>query len=87
VESGARARSATIQGKLVSLKNGYPDAGITGLGNALFETEGFAAETGEDSVTFLNLEGPTAKACSVTYHAARTPIAAPTVTDVETAGC
>jgi hypothetical protein len=48
----------------------------------------FAAETGEDSVTFLNPDAPSAKACSVTYHAAaRTPIAAPTVTNVETAGC
>src|ERR1700730_1398212 len=87
VESGARAKSVTIQGKLITVKNGYPDASSTRIGHALFETEGFAAETAEDSVIFLNADAPSAKTCSVTYHAAPTPSAAPTVTNVETAGC
>lgn len=87
LESGARAKNATMLGKLITLKNGYPDASKTGIGNAFFETEGFASETTEDSVTFLNPDAPSAKECSVTYHAASTPTAAPTVTNVQTAGC
>jgi MSHA pilin protein MshA len=87
VESGARAGSAIIWGKLVSLKNGYPEASSAGIGNALFEAEGFTAETTKDTVTFLNPDAPFARACSVTYQAAPTPSAAPTVMNVETAGC
>jgi MSHA pilin protein MshA len=87
VESGARAGSAIIRGKLVRLKNGYPEASSAGIGNALFETEGFTAETTEDSVTFLNPDAPSAKACSVAYQTAPTPSAVPSVTNVETSGC
>jgi MSHA pilin protein MshA len=87
VQSGARAKNVTMLGKLINLKNGYPDASKTGIGNALFETEGFATETTGDSVTFLNPEAPSARECSVTYHAASTTTAAPTDTIVQTAGC
>jgi MSHA pilin protein MshA len=84
---GAHLSVITMGGKTVILKNGYPDATANGIRNAIFDSDGFTACEGADSVTFIRADAPSGKQCSVTYHAAPEASSAATITDPDTSGC
>jgi MSHA pilin protein MshA len=85
--SGAHLSAITVEGKTVTLQNGYPDAGPSGIRNAVFDLEGFAVKEGADIVTFIKADAPSGKNCAVTYHAARVASSAASVANVEINGC
>jgi MSHA pilin protein MshA len=85
--SGSRLSSTTIEGRTVILKNGYPDSSTTGIRNALFDSDGFTANEGNDSVTFTRADAPSGAACSVTYRVAEQGSNAATITTIDTSGC
>jgi type II secretory pathway pseudopilin PulG len=84
---GSHLSSITMDGKTVSLKNGYPDATAGGIRNAIFDSDGFTASEGAGSVTFIRADAPSGKQCSVTYQAAPEAGSAATITDPDTSGC
>jgi MSHA pilin protein MshA len=87
LSSGAPLSAITMGGKTVSIKNGYPDATANGIRNAIFDSDGFTASEGADSVTFIRADAPSAKQCSITYHAAPEAGSAATITAPDTSGC
>jgi MSHA pilin protein MshA len=84
---GAHLSSITLDGKTVTLRNGYPDVTATGIRNAIFDSDGFSANEGVDSVTFSRADAPSGEQCSVTYQAAPEPSRAATITYTDTSGC
>jgi MSHA pilin protein MshA len=84
--AGSHLATATIEGRTVSLRNGYPDAGQDGIRNAVFAADGFMA--GEDGafITFSRSDAPLRNQCSVTYHL---PVDGGTATIklIDTSGC
>jgi type II secretory pathway pseudopilin PulG len=84
---GSHLSSITMDGKTVSLKNGYPDATAGGIRNAIFDSDGFTASDGAGSVTFIRADAPSGKQCSVTYQAAPEAGSAASITDPDTSGC
>lgn len=84
---GAPLSATTIGGKTVTLRNGYPDATVTGIRNAVFDSDGFTVNEGADSVTFTRADAPSEKQCSVTYQAAPESSGVATITDPDTSGC
>jgi hypothetical protein len=71
-------------GKTVTLINGYPDATANGIRNAIFDSDGFTANEGAGSVTFIRADAPSGKQCSVTYPAAPEASSGATITDTDT---
>jgi len=84
--SGSRLLAITIEGRTVTLKNGFPDAGSDGIRNAVFDSDGFTANEGEDFVIFTRADAPLGGQCSVTYHLAQAGDAA-IITNIDTSGC
>jgi len=85
--SGAHLSAAILEGKTVTLQNGYPDAKPSGIRNAVFDLEGFASNEGPDTVTFIKAGAPSGEHCAVTYHAAPFASSAASISNVETSGC
>jgi prepilin-type N-terminal cleavage/methylation domain-containing protein len=86
LESGSHLAVTTIEGRIVNLKNGYPGAGAQGIRNAVPDSEGFAANEGDDFVAFTRVDAPSRGQCSVTYRMAENDGGA-TVTNIDTRGC
>ena len=84
--SGSRLSVTTIAGKTVNLKNGYPDAGAQGIRNTVSDSDGFAANEGDDFVAFTRVDAPSRGQCSVTYRMAENDGGA-TITDIDISGC
>jgi MSHA pilin protein MshA len=84
---GVHLSAITLDGKIVTLRNGYPDATASGIRNAIFYADGFTANEGADSVIFIRADAPSGEQCSVTYRAAADPSRAATVTHPDTSGC
>jgi MSHA pilin protein MshA len=84
--------SVTMEGNTVNLVNNYPDAGATGIANALSPisaadftfTAGAPVATG--TATWTKVGATTPATCAVSYVPPAAAGAAPTVT-VTTAGC
>jgi MSHA pilin protein MshA len=87
LSSGSPLSAMTMAGKTVILRNGYPDATANGIRNAIFDSDGFTTSEGTDSVTFIRVDAPSAKQCSITYRAAPNTGSAATITDPDTRGC
>ena len=83
----AHLLGVTMGGKTVTLKNGYPDATVSGICNAIFDSDGFTAREGTGSVTFIRTDAPSGKQCSVTYRAAPEASSGATITAPDTSGC
>jgi MSHA pilin protein MshA len=86
LERGSHLSAITMGGKTVILRNGYPDATANGIRSAIFDSDGFTASEAAGSVTFIRVDAPAAKQCSVTYRAAPEAGGA-TITDPDTSGC
>jgi MSHA pilin protein MshA len=87
VDAGSHLSSATLKGKAVALKNGYPEASTSGIGNAIFDWGGFTTKTTPSIVVFFKTGAPTDSQCSVTYRAAPEPAIAAVITDINISGC
>lgn len=87
VASGSTLTAAKLRGKTVVLKNGYPDATSSGIGNAIVDSGGFIIKSNPSFVTFFKTGAPLDAQCSVTYKAAPHPSIAATVTDINLSGC
>jgi MSHA pilin protein MshA len=86
LESGARLSAATVKGRSIQLKNGYPDAGTHGISLAVTDLSGFAVNSTPIAVTYSKTDAPAPARCAVTY---RTSPAAgeATITDIQISGC
>ena len=87
VISGEKLNAATLNGKMIQLKNGYPDAGLNGIRAALANLSDFAVNFTSTSVTYSKIGAPFGAHCAVTYRAAPTTSAAAVITDLTTSGC
>ena len=83
--SGATLTTATMAGKSLELKDGYPDAGSNGIGKLVMEGDEFDASHRSGFVTFAKMGAPSPEHCSVSYRAAA--IGAPAITAMESGGC
>jgi type II secretory pathway pseudopilin PulG len=84
VESGAKLSFATLKGRAIHLKDGYPDPG--GIRVALAALSDFTVSSTPTSVTFSKTDAPVPAQCAVTYHALPVSIEA-AITDLKTSGC
>jgi MSHA pilin protein MshA len=87
VAAGSHLSAATLKGKAVALKNGYPEASPSGIGNAIIDWDGFTTKTTPSGVVFFKTGAPTDSQCSVTYKAAPEPAIAADITDINISGC
>ncbi len=87
VESGGRLSSATVKGRSIQLKNGYPDAGSKGIRLAVPDLSDFTVSSTTTSVTYSKTGAPAAAQCAVTYRASPAVSSEPTITDLHTGGC
>jgi MSHA pilin protein MshA len=87
LESGARLSTATMKGRTVRLKNGYPDAGADGIRAAIADPSGFAVSATSLSVSYAKTDAPAPAQCAVTYHASAATTSEATITDLQTGGC
>jgi MSHA pilin protein MshA len=55
---GAHLSAITLDGKIVTLRNGYPDVTASGIRNAIFDADGFTANESADSVIFIRADAP-----------------------------
>jgi MSHA pilin protein MshA len=87
VAAGSHLSAATLKGKAVALKNGYPEASTGGIGNAITDWGGFTTKTTPSIVVFFKNGAPSDSQCSVTYKAALEPAVAAVITDINISGC
>jgi Tfp pilus assembly protein FimT len=87
VAGGSHLGVATLKGKAVALKNGYPEASADGIGSAVIDWGGFTASTHSSFVVFSKTGAPSDSECSVTYKAAPEPASAAAITDINVSGC
>jgi MSHA pilin protein MshA len=87
VAAGSNLSAATLKGKAVALRNGYPEASSSGIGNAIVDWGGFTTKTNSSFVVFFKTGAPLDAQCSVTYKAAPEPAVAAAITDINTTGC
>ena len=87
VVAGSHLSAVTLKGKVVALKNGYPDASTGGIGNAITDWGGFTTRTNSSFVVFYKTGSPSDAQCSVTYKAASEPAIAAAITDINISGC
>lgn len=67
LRSGGSLSAATLQGKAVILKDGYPEASANGIRAGIIDGTGFIAKTGPDSVVFMKQGSSRPEQCAVTY--------------------
>jgi MSHA pilin protein MshA len=87
LRSGARLSSVTVEGRVVQLKNGYPDATSDGIQRAIVDASEFTATSTPTSVTYSKNGAPAAASCAVTYIASSAASIAASIADLNTSGC
>jgi MSHA pilin protein MshA len=87
VAAGSHLAAASLKGKAVALKNGYPEASSSGIGNAIIDSDGFTTKITPSFVAFFKTGAPSDSQCSVTYKAAPEPAIAAAITDINISGC
>jgi prepilin-type N-terminal cleavage/methylation domain-containing protein len=87
VASGAAPSTIDFRGKLVTLKNGYPDASPQGISNTFNDWDGFATRGNGNTMTFSKIGALSDALCSVSYIAAPLPNRAATITAINISGC
>jgi MSHA pilin protein MshA len=86
VESGNTLAAATLEGKAVSLKNGYPDASTSGIRAVMIDWAGFTTKATPNSVTFMKKGATNAEQCAVVYSIAEAQSSA-ALTHLAVGGC
>jgi MSHA pilin protein MshA len=84
VESGAKLSFATLKGRAVHLKDGYPDP--SGIRVAIADLPGFTVSSTPTSVTYSKTDAPVPAQCAVTYHASPALIEA-AISGLKISGC
>jgi MSHA pilin protein MshA len=84
--SGSSLAAARLQGRVVQLKNGYPDAGVQGIRLVIADVSDFIVTATPTSVTYSKRGAPAGARCAVTYHASLSSVPA-ALTDLNTSGC
>jgi MSHA pilin protein MshA len=84
--SGSHLLTTTIEGRTVTLKDGYPDLSTEGIRNTVSDSDGFTASEGEDFVRFSRTDAPSVGQCVVIYRVPRDGSAA-IITNIDTSGC
>ena len=87
IASGATLTAATLGGKAVALKNGYPDASTRGIRAVLVDSAGFATKATPDSVVFMKKGAAVETQCAVTYTVAQSLLTAESIVKLDTNGC
>jgi MSHA pilin protein MshA len=87
LRAGATMSVATLKGKVIQLRNGYPDAGSNGIRQVTADFSDFTASSTATSVTYFKTGAPNAASCTVTYNASSAPSVAATITGLNTSGC
>ncbi len=85
--SGDSLAVATVEGRAVRLKNGYPDAGAMGIRAAVGEAPEFVVTSTGTSVKYSKMGATRPAECAVTYMASPALGSAARVTDLLTGGC
>jgi MSHA pilin protein MshA len=65
--ASGRPDTIDVEGQAVTMRNGYPDAGQTGLPTALPDAAGFSATIGNGVVIYKKSGAPQPDQCSVVY--------------------
>jgi MSHA pilin protein MshA len=86
IASGSTLAAATLEGKAVALKDGYPDAGSHGIRAVFIDRAGFTIKSSPDSIVFMKQGAAVATQCAVTYTVAQY-LAAESDIKLETDGC
>jgi MSHA pilin protein MshA len=87
VASGGSLTAATLEGKAVVLKNGYPDASAYGIRSVIIDWAGFAAKTTLDSVVFMKKGAVLPEQCAVTYTIAKPAATTASLSNFVIEGC
>jgi MSHA pilin protein MshA len=87
IASGASLTAATLEGKAVALKNGYPDASTHGIRAVHVDWAGFATKATPDSVVFMKKGAAIEMQCAVTYSVAQSLVTAESIVKLDTNGC
>lgn len=69
--SGKPAR-IEVEGRNITMRNGYPDAAVEGLPDTLPDTAGFSAHVESGRVVYRKYGAPSPDNCSVVYSPATT---------------
>jgi hypothetical protein len=85
VESGAKLSFATLRGRAIHLKDGYPDA--SGIRGAIADLSDFSVSSTPASVTYSKIDAPVPAQCAVTYRASPVAPGAAAMTDFKTSRC
>jgi type II secretory pathway pseudopilin PulG len=85
VESGAKLSFATLKGRVIHLKDGYPDP--SGIRVAIADLSDFTVSSTPTSVTYSKTDAPAPAQCAVTYHAFPAASNEAAITDLKISGC
>jgi MSHA pilin protein MshA len=86
VASGGSLAAATLEGKAVVLKNGYPAASGDGIRAVISDWAGFAVTTTPEAVVFMKKGAALPEQCAVTYSLAQ-PVTLESISSIAVAGC
>ncbi len=87
LESGGRLSFASLEGRIIQLTNGYPDAGPKGIRLAVPDLSSFTVSSSPTSVTFSTTGAQAAAQCAVTYRVSPAAPSAAAITELYRAGC
>jgi type II secretory pathway pseudopilin PulG len=87
LDSGSKLETVNLEGKAVSLKNGYPEASGRGIRAVMTDWAGFTTQTTANSVIFMKKGAAVAEQCAVVYRVAELPDNSETLTKLAVAGC
>jgi hypothetical protein len=85
--SGNSLAAATLWGRAVSLKNGYPDASSRGIRAAIIDWTGFTTKATSNSIIFMKTGAANAEQCAVVYSVAEPQLTEASLTQPAVDGC
>jgi MSHA pilin protein MshA len=87
LDSGSRLEAATLEGKAVSLRYGYPDTSTRGIRAVMVDWAGFTTKSSANSVMFMKKGAANADQCAVIYSVVEPQVTAETLTKLVVDGC
>jgi MSHA pilin protein MshA len=85
--SGSTLQSATLEGRPVALKNGFPAASTPGIRAVVIDWAGFVTKASPNSITFMKKGAEVGERCAVTYTVPEPQVTAESTTKVVFDGC
>ncbi len=87
LESGSTLQAATLDGKSVALRDGFPEASTRGIRTVLVDWAGFTTKSAPNSVTFMKRGADVAEQCAVTYSLTEPQVSLESTTKIVVDGC